>query len=372
MSSATSRLTSLGRSAWLGVLAVAVGACTARLPEPPLPQESAAHPPPIAVDPITGQRSVEIDVLIYNVAALPWPIASDRTKALRLIGEELAAMRARGTEPDIVMIQEGFRRSIKYLIAASGYPNWVRGPLTGDRMPNFSDRAPEEFRNERYFWKGERIGKIMDGGLYVLSNWPIRAKLAQPFYRHECAGFDCGSNKGMLLAQVDVPGMPGHLQIMTTHLNARNSTGVPQARSLKAHNLQIDHLDEGIDSNWNGVDPYIFGGDFNVKEARERLDYITSPRSKTEKPVEIVHHYCTVVVDDCDIRASFDGDEPWLDTNDWQGWIPGRDVKVRAVMVDALFDAPHPQAPEIKGRRTLSDHDGLLVRYRLSWDGPAG
>ncbi len=60
-------------------------------------------------------------------------------------------------------------------------------------------------------------------------------------------------------------------------------------------------------------------------------------------------------------------DEPWLDTNDLQGWASGSRVKVKAIMVEALFDEPHPEAPKIKGNNNLSDHDGLLVRYRLSW-----
>ena len=350
------------------MLVGALGACTTRMAEPPLPQQTIVQPPEITVDPDTGEHSLYLSVLIYNIAALPWPIKANRTRAIRLIGAELAAMRTRGEEPDIVMIQEGFRRSVKELIRASGYPNWVRGPKTGDTMPKYSERAPEAFRSESYFWKGERLGKIMDSGLYILSNWPIVAKGTQAFYRHECAGFDCGANKGILSADIAVPGMPGTLQLYTTHLNSRGSTGVPEARSLIAHTLQIDHLDEYFDARWDREQPVIFGGDFNMKSARDRLDYAVGRHSVlTDTPVFIVQHYCTVLVRDCDVRMSYDSDEPWLDTNDLQGWVPGRYVHVRAVEVDAWFDTPYPGAPKIRGRTTLSDHDGLFVRYRLSW-----
>ncbi len=345
-----------------------LGSCVSREAEPLLPQLGVVSPPQITIDPKTGVHSIEVDVLILNIAALPWPISSNRTEASKWIGRELASMRAHGEEPDIVLIQEGFRRSTKEMISLSGYPNWVRGPATDDRMPNHSERAPDEFVNESYFWKGERLGKVMNSGLYILSNWPIRSKDAQPFYRHECAGFDCGSNKGILSAVIEIPGMPGHLEVFTTHMNSRGSTGVPDERSLTAHNLQIDSLDDELDENWSGIEPMIFGGDFNMKQARARLDYMVGDRGQTERPTHIVHHYCHVIVKDCDIRISFDGDEPWLDTNDLQGWIPGKYVSVRPIMVDATFDEPHPRAPKIKNRYTLSDHDGLLVRYRLSWN----
>ena len=358
------------RLLWLGLLATALHACTTRMPEPPLPQEAFVHPPNIEVDPKTGVHSVEIDVLAFNVAALPWPILSDRTKALRLIGAEFAAMRERGEEPDIVLIQEGFRRSTKDMITASGYPNWVRGPLTGDRVANFSARAPDSFIQERSFWKGERIGKVMNGGLYVLSNWPILVKGSLAFYRNECAGFDCGSNKGMLGVNIEVPGMPGYLQVVTTHLNSRGASGVPDERSLIAHNLQMDHLHETIVEHWTGDHPMIFGGDFNMARSPERLQYAIRPVGEAgqsaevaelQEYMEIVQHYCTIVVTDCDVRMSYDSDSPWLDTQDWQGWVPGVDVKVRAIMVDALFDQPHPEAPKIKDRKTLSDHDGARL-----------
>ena len=122
-----------------------------------------------------------------------------------------------------------------------------------------------------------------------------------------------------------------------------------------------------LDEEWDGSHPVIFGGDFNMKEARDRLDYVTRDNRSVKRPAFIVHQYCKNVASDCDIRISFDGDEPWLDTNDWQGWLPTNRSEIRPIMVDAMFDEPHPLAPEIKKRKTLSDHDGLLVRYRLTW-----
>ncbi|WP_173204296.1 hypothetical protein [Sphingopyxis sp. BSNA05] len=52
----------------------------------------------------TGQ----ISVMSYNIKGLPWPIAAGRSAALGKIGERLAKLRAMGTAPTIVVLQEGF------------------------------------------------------------------------------------------------------------------------------------------------------------------------------------------------------------------------------------------------------------------------
>ncbi len=359
---------SLIRSVLSMSLMALTAACATRISEAPVPQSASLSSPEIVVDPASGEHSLEIDVLIYNIAALPWPIRSNRAKATKLIGDELAAMRARGEQPDIVMLQEAFRSSVKHLVRRSGYPNWVRGPLVGDKMPDYSDRAPEEFKKGRSFWKGERIGKIMDSGLYILSDWPILGKSTQPFFRKECAGFDCGANKGTLAVGIDVPGMPGYLQMFTVHMNAGPSaTGVSKERSLMAHQLQLDHINEAMNAGVNTDEPLIFGGDFNMKQARERFDYAASDRGQLDDII-LVRHYCVVVApDDCDVRMAIESDEPWLDTQDWQASRSGTQVEIEPILVDILYDEERPDAPKIKGRRTLSDHNGLLVRYRLSW-----
>ena len=60
---------------------------------------------------------------------------------------------------------------------------------------------------------------------------------------------------------------------------------------------------------------------------------------------------------------SWDGDAPWMDTQDLQFFGEGEHVAIRPVRVEAMFDGG------ASGPR-LSDHDGFLVTYELSW--PAG
>ena len=352
----------------LGLLILCLPACTGYLrPEAALPQTEVGRTAVIQSDANTGEQRTEIDVLVYNIAALPWPILLDRVKAQRLIGDQLAEMRKEGRAPHIILIQEGFRGSIQELIDRSGYPNWVRGPVAHDHMPKFSDRAPEDFTSQSYFWKGERFGKWINGGLYILSDFPIHAKWSRPFFRHECAGFDCVSNKGMLFAEIEIPGVPEPILIGTTHLNSRGSTGVPEKRSATAHALQIDHLDSVFDEIWNGKSTTIIGGDFNAKQARERLDYFIETQKNREAPMELVHDICQQSAEACIIHPNHDGDAPWEDTNDWQVIVPGTTLHIKPIAVDAWFDEEVPEAPVIKGRQTLSDHDALWVRYSLRW-----
>ena len=338
--------------------------CSLITPERKFNGLTTSSPPQISVDAITGEHSVEIDVLTYNVAALPWPIRRNRTAALQLIGQELAALRATGNEPDIILLQEGFRGSTRRLVQQSGYPNWVQGPSRRHRSERYSQRASPEFRNGRSFFKGERIGKIMNGGLHILSNFPITASEAVPFHRSECAGFDCGANKGVLWAQLDIPGVPQPIQFLTLHFNARNASGVSEARSLEAYDLQFNHSVEMTRRLVDPALPFVFGGDFNSKHSTDRLGAIMDA---TNGGSALVHTYCLQDTSGCDLNIGETGEQPWLETQDWQGWADGATVKMKPILVEHWFSEPHPDAPKIKGRTTLSDHDGLFVRYRLSW-----
>jgi hypothetical protein len=63
---------------WPGLIALITLAACAQFPEPrEVPQTGVAGAPVIETDPVTGRKSVEIGVLIYNVYGLPWPLKSN-------------------------------------------------------------------------------------------------------------------------------------------------------------------------------------------------------------------------------------------------------------------------------------------------------
>lgn len=271
-------------------------------------------------------QTAEISVLTYNIRGLPWPIAAGRGQALREIGRELALLRSEGRQPDVVLIQEGFRGEIIELVRRSGYRYWARGPA-----------------------RTEGFGKFAGGGLHVLSDEPIVDVKSLP-YRH-CAGLDCLANKGAMMVRLIREGVPTPIDVVNTHMNARSAAKAPAAETLAAHNAQTRELIGFIRANRAPGAPMLVGGDFNVKHAPARYYY-----GALERPYTVVSEYCAQPGSGCGDGAPDAAAEPWLKSQDLQAFGDGA-VRVRPVSSETVFSGP----------ARLSDHDGYLVRYRLSW-----
>lgn len=258
--------------------------------------------------------------------------------------------------PDVLLLQEAFVPSATRLAPSSGYGNFVRGPGAGQKpryQPEPYDRA---FLRGRRILKGEKLGKILNSGLVLATEFGIDAVITEPFGRRSCAGYDCLANKGMILARINVPGMPAPLFVLNTHLNARSASGASPARSLYAHNRQAEELARFLEQEWRQQGPLIYAGDFNTKNSHERFTF------KDERlPGDWAHRYCHSNRDLCDVRKSWDSDEPWMDTQDLQGFADGNGITIEPVEIAAMFDSPVDD-------KMLSDHDALSVTYRLSWD----
>jgi len=358
----------------LGLL-LAVTGCGNMPPDSEMPQLGLARTPEISINPDDGTATTEITVLIYNVAGLPWPasrgkrsrqldeqgervpIDGNRPDALKAIGDTLGELRAAGREPDIIMLQEAFISASVEIPKRGGYPNWVTGPDAGDLGDKYSERDKHEFIDERSFWKGEKLGKWQSSGLIIASNFPILRKYSHPFNQWECAGFDCLANKGLLAVVLEVPGVPEQVSLATTHFNSRGASGVKGERSLIAHNLQVDEVNEYLNGLDEPIMPFIWGGDFNMRHADDRIEFFVE-RSQNE--LNEVSSFCVDNPTYCEVITHWDTDTPWYETQDLQGWLPGTLVELIPVRVEGLFDEP------VNGFLP-SDHDGVLVTYRLFW-----
>jgi endonuclease/exonuclease/phosphatase family metal-dependent hydrolase len=317
---------------------------------PPVLQAAEALPAPAA-----QTASAEISVLTYNVKGLPWPFARGRASALREIGRELAELRAEGRQPDIVLIQEGFRGEVADLVKESGYRYWARGPTRSDRVRAGDPPADgRHFRSRRDFRVGEGWGKFANAGLHVLSDAPI-TDVADVAYRY-CAGFDCLANKGAMLARIALPQVPGEIDVVNTHLNSKRASRASLKRSLLAHNLQVEELLTFINSHRAAGAPLLVGGDFNVKGSAARYDHLADAR-----PYKVVSEFCSSPASACEGQPVQHEVEPWLRSQDLQGFEAAPTVDVRPVRVETIF------ARDASGAG-LSDHDGYLVRYRLTWN----
>ena len=269
--------------------------------------------------------TAELSVLTYNIRGLPWPLALNRGKALREIGRELAAMREAGRQPDVVLIQEGFRREVADLVRESGYGYWASGP-------------------------GRGLGKLTSGGLHVLSDAPI-LEVRTTAYDH-CAGFDCLANKGAMLVRLAPAWSPTPIDVVNTHMNARKASGAPRTRSLPAHNGQTRELSAFVKTHRAAAHPLLVGGDFNIRNSPARYDY-----EATSRPFTVVEEYCAEAGSGCGAGAPDATGKPWLRSQDLQGFRDGA-LRVLPVASRYLFDA---------GDKRFSDHDAYLVRYSLSW-----
>ena len=311
-------------------------------------------PPAIQIA-ASGERSTTIDVLTYNIEGLQWPARSGRGRDLAAIGRILRDLRAAGTAPDVVLFQEVFSRAAVRGVVATGYPSLASGPSRTRRsVYSQDDRLPGRAK----LAKGELGVRLMSSGLVIASRFAITGVARDPYSRRACAGFDCLSNKGVVLATLAVPGVPEGIDIANTHMNARKASKVAPARHRAAHRAQTRELEAFLAARRTPSRPMILGGDFNMRRSPARFDDF-----RLHHPFGLVHEYCQARAA-CAVSLSWDGDAPWLDTQDLQFFAQGTRVRIVPIEVRAMFDGA-PGSPK------LSDHDGLLVRYRLSWTGDA-
>jgi endonuclease/exonuclease/phosphatase family metal-dependent hydrolase len=345
------------------------------IPAPVLVNGTASRTPTIMVDSETGIASIEISVLSFNVAGLPWPIACgkhsrqtdaenkripiacNRAQAQEKIGDTLGELRQQGIEPDIVLLQEAFIAASSEVADRGGYPGRATGPGRDDTTETTSSRAGASFIEARSFLGGEKFGKRLSAGLLVASNFPIKDRLSAPFYQWECAGFDCLANKGLVLVRLEIPGLPDALEVVTTHYNSKAASGVSLSRTLEAHKLQVASTVEFLEKNSNTSLPAIWGGDLNMRHSDDRIDYFVK---RAGEDLFEVSSYCLENKDKCNVDMDWETDRPWYVSQDLQGWADGKRVGVKPIRVEEAFNQP------VNGKMP-SDHNGLLVTYRLSW-----
>lgn len=332
---------------------VALAGCVS-LPPPLLSRCSQGGAPPIAISNDGRTASTTFDVLSYNVEGLAWPAHGKRGASLRKIAATLADLRRTGKAPDVVMVQEMFSRTAVRSMTNIGYANVVTGPTRtqAKRLPA-AQPVPAPYIRK----KGEVGFHVVNSGLAIFSRFPISYTVSEPYGVHRCAGFDCLSNKGMLFARLDIPNVPVAIDLVNTHLNSQGASRVAPVRHLQAHGIQASELEDFLVRNGNPNAAMILGGDFNMKDSPERF----SQFRRVSDRMTLVHEWCSRQRLFCDVQMSWDGDAPWMDTQDLQLFRSPRDTILVPVRVQAMFDGS-------KGDPRLSDHDGFLVTYRLTWN----
>ncbi|MFD2498231.1 endonuclease/exonuclease/phosphatase family protein [Rhizorhabdus histidinilytica] len=254
------------------------------------------------------------------------------------------------------MFQEMFSGRAKRAVAASGYPAIVAGP----QRLTFAGRATDEpLPGKSRFRRGELGLKLLGSGLAIASRYPLDGIELHPYGLRSCAGIDCLANKGIVRALLHMPGVPVPVELYDTHMNSQGASRAPKPRALAAHMRQSREASGFIAGVNEPAYPLIFGGDFNMRWSEERFADFSR-----YVPLEIVHRWCVAPDHGCDVRMSWDGDEPWMDTQDLQLFRSSPMVAIRPIRVEAMFDGG--------ALPRLSDHDGFLVTYELRWRADGG
>ena len=301
----------------------------------------------------------EISVLTYNVKGLPWPVASGRPAALAGIGNRLARMRASGTAPQVVVLQEAFTPDARAIAQRAGYRYVAFGPSQSDPRPAGRDivRSPD-------YWKGEGLGPALSSGLVIMSDYKLSGIRRTPFPAGACSGYDCLANKGILSAQLAVPGAPDPIEIITTHFNSGNPSGEPEQVSRVAYKEQMEALDDFASASERKRTIRIYAGDFNIGHSRGRLailaGYIKHKRAKIAYAMgrEKYEGLCGTPTPSCRAKLLHEANVPLIHANDWQFFSAPGDVRLLPVAREEMFK------PDVQGK-ALSDHLGLKVTYRF-------
>lgn len=311
--------------------------------------------PSLASAPVAAPLSV----LTYNVEGLPWPARWNRAADLASIGSQLRDLRAKGTQPHVIILQEAFSDDAKAIARTAGYRYIADGPsreLGGAPATSPADRA---FVAGASVWRGETQGKWADSGLRIASDYPILAIRRMAFPAYACAGLDCLANKGVVAVSVRVPNVPTPVAIVATHLNSRRASRAEIARSLYAYQRQVDALRTFLQVAVPSRYPMIFAGDFNAGQQLARRSYLVRSAAtwRDRQPITVALESCLANAgcakrDAADIRFSF------ARGRDWQFFSPGMLADLRVTAVSGLFGHGI-------GGAMLSDHVGYVASYRL-------
>lgn len=320
------------------------------------------------VGPLAGtvlpQASVEgptLSVLTYNIEGLPAPFAWGRSSAAAQIAERLTSLRAEGRQPHVVVLQEAFGAAQQAIGREAGYRYVAFGPdrdLRSDEAMTDTDRA---FAHNSHALKGETLGKWRGSGLVILSDYPIVDVKRAAFPAWACAGYDCLANKGVMMAEVQVPGVDRPVAVIATHMNSKDASGVKKARWNAAFDRQAQTIGRFLAANLPADAPYVFAGDTNVGKSAERRAWLADalPRSGGAGAVRLALATCLGKDSGCAVEAPAQAEKAFTHGKDWQVYADGASVRMKPLAIGIPFGA------DAHGHM-LSDHIGYTTLYKLA------
>ncbi|MBL4788848.1 MAG: endonuclease/exonuclease/phosphatase family protein, partial [Kordiimonadaceae bacterium] len=287
----------------------------------------------------------ELRVLSYNINGLPPPVKKGRGPHFERIAELLKERRANGTQPHVVLIQEAFDGRTKIVAEKTGYKYVLYGP--GRKDTSKLGRVHWAQQTRKPYMSFSDPQKFTGSGLMILSDFPIIEAFHKTFNSDECAGIDCLSNKSILFARIQVPGVSEPVDIINSHFNSRSAAKAPKKISLRIHKRQADVLKWFIEKTSVG-NPLILAGDFNTKQPA-RYEYFSKLMGLRDAGEKCVADTVT-----CTISVDTKIDMVLYNTNDKHFFENGSRVQVSPRFIERNFD-------EVINGKPLSDHLGYEV-----------
>jgi endonuclease/exonuclease/phosphatase family metal-dependent hydrolase len=174
--------------------------------------------------------SAEVKVLSWNVYMLPKPIKNSKQKERSL----LIAQELKKLDHDVIVLQEAFSQHFRSVVGSA-----------------LSQSHPYQLRLS----KSGAFKQVMCSGIFILSRWPM--KFLDSNYFNTCAGADCFSSKGVLLAELERD--QKKIQLAVTHMQASDEfthQQIRQAQTITVSNLLYPYIQNGV--------PQVLAGDLNI------------------------------------------------------------------------------------------------------------
>lgn len=278
--------------------------------------------------------AMEFRLMSYNINGLPWPLKANKAPLFDEMARVLQTARAQGTAPHVLVVQEGFRGNVTKFVENAGYKYIQKGPNSQQRR---NGSGPSK--------------AVLNSGLFILSDYPI-VQTDFTVYGSDCSGWDCFANKGILYAQINVPGI-GLVDIFDTHFNCVASSGTKPEKVYAAQLNQLKIASDFVNSKISTTRPALFGGDFNIKDASP----IYNNMLVAMQPMFNVGQFCKTYPASCELGEGTVL-EDILFTTDHEYYKSGGGITV------VPFYAAKNMTSRL-GDRELSDHPGLLVKYKF-------
>lgn len=301
---------------------------------------------------VAGQAD-GFSVLTYNVKALPWPLARGREESLAAIQNDLWAQCGSSDRPDIVVLQEAFAPASDDFLRRAGYRFVLRGPAQGEEILSAVASDDARFMEDASITLGENVGRFLDSGLVILSDYPVELIARGAFPQDACAGYDCLAGKGVILARVTLGADLPPIVIGNTHMNSKNSSGAPPERQLAAYRRQVDLASAFVRQHRNGQSPFVFAGDFNMGTVEARREYLFS------SPLGVGDGNDGLRSLAAQGQSPRGVDEVIRHGADYQFFFSAPQWRLEATEVEIPFG-------DANANKQLSDHVGFMVRYRLT------